>query len=154
MKISVEKYSEVLFREFYAMYKVERQRQYRQGQLWRGGELITLLVIQDIRVDISPHTIKRFLYGSEYQAPANTGEIDNQMEDLRKITRKILGLENEMVNFGWIAKRITSIGQNDILVVRGPGWSRRRFISTLLTWRVKNGGNYLDICCVQLQEMM
>lgn len=54
MKWVPERYNEVLVNEFYATFKGELQKLYLQGQLWKGGEPIPLLVIQGVRVDIFP----------------------------------------------------------------------------------------------------
>lgn len=47
---------------------------------WKGGDPIPLLMIWGVQVDISSLTISRFLYGPEYQASINTGEMDYRME--------------------------------------------------------------------------
>lgn len=85
-----------------------------------GGESITSLVIWEVCVDISLHTIGRFLYGPEYQAPINTGEMDYWIEDMRNITKRMLGLKDKMVLFRLIVERIASNCQNTVWVVRGP----------------------------------
>lgn len=78
------RYSKVLIHEFYIANKEELQRQYPKGMLWKGGELITSIMIHGIWVDISAQTIERFLYALKYQAPANTGEIDYMVEEMIK----------------------------------------------------------------------
>lgn len=57
------------------------------------------MVIHDVRVDISPRTIDRLLYGLEYQSLVNIGEIDYRMEEMRKITKRTFSFEEKMVIF-------------------------------------------------------
>lgn len=57
MKRVPRKYSDVLVKEFYAAYKVKLKIQYPQVQLWKGGDLVPFVMVQGVRVDISPHTI-------------------------------------------------------------------------------------------------
>lgn len=86
MTSASRKYSEVLVHEFYTAYKGELQSLYPQGQLWKGGKLIALLMIRGVWVDIYPCIIERFLYRPEYQAPINTRGMDYRMDNMKKIT--------------------------------------------------------------------
>lgn len=72
-------------------------------------------------MDISPHTIGYFLYGLKYQPPINTEDLDNQIEEMRKITQRLLGFENNIVLFRCMAERIASYRQNIVWVICGRG---------------------------------
>lgn len=87
--------------------KVNFKDNIHKEQLWKGGDPIALLTIQQMQVEIYLSTIGRFLYGPEYQALANTEEMDYQMELIRKIAQRKLGSEEKMEFFTQIMERIT-----------------------------------------------
>lgn len=74
-----------------------------------------------MRVDVSTCTIGKFLDGPYYQPPINTKEMDNHLEEMRKITRIQLGSEENMGFFRWITTQIESNDENIVWVVGGPG---------------------------------
>lgn len=93
------RYIEVLVLEFYKAYKCKLIRLFPWGMLWNGCEPVASLVIKGVYVDISSQTIKRFLYGPAYQAPANTAKMDYRIEKMRKITNQTLGMDEKMLMF-------------------------------------------------------
>lgn len=126
-------------------YKGELQRKNPQGQLWKGGEIISLLVIRGVWVEISLRIIGRLLYEPDYQAPVNTEEIDNRIKEIRKITKRTLGSNKKIEFFRWIAERIALNGQNAVWV---PHRKLRRTPSIL---RVRHGGLWRTTGCVPPQ---
>lgn len=72
-------------------------------------------------MNISLCTVSLFLNRSNFQPPVNMGEIDYHMDEMQKITRKKLGLEDKMRNFWWIASLISLNGKDIVWVVGGPG---------------------------------
>lgn len=73
-----------------------------------------------MQVNISPHTISRFLYGSDYHPPVNTGEMEYKLREIQKITRKQIGMEDKIGNFRWIINSIEANCENAIWVFGGP----------------------------------
>lgn len=58
-----------------------------------------------VRGDISPPTIGQFLYRRDYQPMVNS-KIDYQLEEIRKVTNKPMGLKEKICFFGLIAEII------------------------------------------------
>lgn len=56
-------------------------------------------MIQGVRVDISPRTMRRFLYRPEYQATINTGDMDYRIVEMRNVTNRTTGTENKLMMF-------------------------------------------------------
>ncbi|KAF3657207.1 hypothetical protein FXO38_11174 [Capsicum annuum] len=106
MTTALGKFSPALVQEFYAAYKGELKRQYSQGNLWRGGDLVTSLTIHGVWVNISLRTISKFLHGLELQPPVNTKDINYHMDKMLKVTKKQMELADKLMHFRWITNII------------------------------------------------
>lgn len=90
-----------------------------------------------MQVNISPHTISRFLYSLEYHPLIKTGEIKYRLEEMYKITRKQMEIEDKMRHLRWIAGFIAPYGKNNTWVVGGPGVVSQKTKKHTLTFDAK-----------------
>lgn len=105
--------------------------------MWKCGDPIASLTIQGVRIDISLYTTSRFLYRPYYLPPVNAGEMDYQMEEIRKITWKKLGWNEKMGHFRCISEFIVENGANIDWVARGLGVASCKIEKHMMTFEAK-----------------
>ncbi|KAF3657687.1 hypothetical protein FXO38_13576 [Capsicum annuum] len=80
----------------------------------------------------------RFLYGPDYQPPANTGEMDYHLEEMRKITQKQIRSDEKLGYFWWIVSWIALNGENAVWVVGIPGVILQKIEKNTLNFKAKS----------------
>lgn len=88
-------------------------------------------------VDVSACIIGRFFYEPDYQPPVNTGKMDYQLEEIRKINWKQLGLDEKLSYIKWITTRIALNDENAMWVVGGLGVTSQKIEKHTLNFETK-----------------
>lgn len=68
----------------------------------------------------------------------NIGEMDYRMEEMINITWRMLGSEDQMVIFLWIAECISLNRQNTIWIIQGPRVVSQKINKSTLNFKGKS----------------
>lgn len=94
-----EQNSAASVREFYVSCKMEVKQLNPQGQLQKGVDLLSDLIIQGVRENISSQTICIVLNGPEFLPPSNISEIDFRVDKIQKVKVKQIRSQDKLIYF-------------------------------------------------------